>query len=105
MPPAILARLRKLALSLPEAHEVVAWGEPPFRVMNKLFTKYGSAGTHHGNGRNGVWLDAGTDRAELAGLLEDGYRMTAPKRVLAAAQRPAVGPPAWRPPARKRPKR
>lgn len=28
MPPSTLARLRKLCLALPEAHEVEAWGEP-----------------------------------------------------------------------------
>ena len=31
----------------------------------------------------GVWLDGKADWEELAGLLEDGYRMTAPKRLLA----------------------
>lgn len=32
----------------------------------------------------GVWLDGDVDWEELAGLLEDSYRMTAPKRLLAA---------------------
>lgn len=31
----------------------------------------------------GVWLDSGTDWDEVASLLEDGYRMTAPKKLLA----------------------
>jgi hypothetical protein len=32
-----LPRLRRLCLALPEAHEVTAWGEPTFRVRNKMF--------------------------------------------------------------------
>jgi hypothetical protein len=51
-----LARLRKHCLAFPEAHEVEAWGEPTFRVKNKLFAMHASAGTHHGAGRPGVWI-------------------------------------------------
>lgn len=58
MPPSPLARLRKLCLALPEAHEVEAWGEPTFRVRNKLFGMYASQGNHHGAGRPAVWLKA-----------------------------------------------
>jgi len=43
MPPSPLARLRKLCLALPEAHEVESWGEPTFRVRNKLFAMYADA--------------------------------------------------------------
>ena len=50
-----LERLRGLALALPEAHEVEAWGEPTFRVRNKVFAMYASPDTHHGRGRPGVW--------------------------------------------------
>ena len=32
----------------------------------------------------GVWLDAGTDWGELGDLLADAWRMTAPKRLVAA---------------------
>ena len=53
-----LARLRKIALALPEAHEVKAWGEPTFRVNNKLFAMYAGPHTHHGAGRPGA-LDQG----------------------------------------------
>lgn len=59
MPPRHLTRLRKLCLALPEAHEVEAWGEPTFRVRNKLFAMYASASTHHGSGRPAVWCKAG----------------------------------------------
>lgn len=51
-----LARLRKICLSLPDAHEVEAWGEPTFRLNNKLFAMYASASTHHGAGRPSVWV-------------------------------------------------
>ena len=115
--PDALTRLREICLALPEAHEVEAWGEPTFRVRNKLFAMHSSAGTHHGRGRPGVWiasthvsqdmvlrarpdryfsppyvgpsgwvgvwLDGDCDWNELKDLLRDGYRMTAPKKLLA----------------------
>jgi hypothetical protein len=117
MPPRPLTRLRRLCLALPEAHEVEAWGEPTFRVKNKLFAMYADAADHHGGGRNAVWckaapgnqalmvkaapdrffvppyvgpsgwvgiyLDADTDWDELADLLRDSWRMTAPKKLIA----------------------
>jgi hypothetical protein len=55
MPPRPITRLRRLCLALPEAHEVEAWGEPTFRVRNKIFAMFASAATHHGDGRPGVW--------------------------------------------------
>ena len=58
MPPRPLTRLRKLCLALPEAHEVEAWGEPTFRVRNKLFAMYAAAGNHHGAGRPAAWCKA-----------------------------------------------
>jgi hypothetical protein len=114
----VLTRLRRLCLALPEAHEVEAWGEPTFRVRNKLFAMYAAADHHHGNGRAAVWCKAapgnqqlmvkaaperffvppyvgpsgwvgvrlgpGTDWDELAGLLADGWRLVAPRRLVAA---------------------
>lgn len=59
MPPRPLTRLRKLCLGLPESHEVEAWGEPTFRVGNKLFAMYAAANNHHGGGRPAVWCKAG----------------------------------------------
>jgi hypothetical protein len=116
MPRNPLPRVRKLALSLPESHEVEAWGEPTFRVKNKIFAMYARANNHHGGGRNavwckakpvnqsllisaapdrffsppyvgpggwiGVWLDGSVDWAGLRELLRDGYRMTAPRKLL-----------------------
>ena len=121
MPPRPLTRLRKLCLALPEAHEVEAWGEPTFRVKNKLFAMYADAGNHHGGGRPavwckaapgnqalmvaaapdryfvppyvgpsgwvGIWLDHDVDWDEVADLLRDSWRLTAPKRLLALLAR------------------
>jgi hypothetical protein len=53
-----LPRLRTLCLALPEAHEVEAWGEPTFRVRNRMFATWASAGNHHGGGRPAAWLKA-----------------------------------------------
>ncbi len=58
MAPRPLFRLRKLCLALPEAHEVEAWSEPTFRVRNKMFAMFASAGNHHGAGRPAVWCKA-----------------------------------------------
>jgi len=118
-----LARLRRHCLALPQAHEVLAWGEPTFRVRNKQFAMY--AGPHHGAGRRsvwckatpanqalllaarpalyfkpayvggagwiGVWLDVPGAWRVLPALLEDGYRLVAPKR-LRAVPEPAPPP-------------
>lgn len=35
-----------------------AWGEPTFRVKNKLFAMFASGNTHHGDGRDAVWCKA-----------------------------------------------
>ena len=112
-----LDRLRELCLALPEAHEVEAWGEPTFRVRNKLFAMYADAENHHGKGHAGVWCKAARvnqdllvrsdpgrffvppyvgpsgwigvrlsgkpDWSMVADLLRDGYRLVAPKRLIA----------------------
>ena len=85
MAPNPLARLRRLCLALPEAHEVEAWGEPTFRVKNKLFAMYADADNHHGGGRPGVWIKAppGAQQAMIR---------AAPKRFFVP---PYVGPSGW----------
>jgi len=65
MPPSPLTRLRKLALALPEAHEVEAWGEPTFRVKNKLFAMFAAPNNHHGGGRPAVWVKAAPGNQQL----------------------------------------
>lgn len=117
MPPRPLTRLRKLCLALPETHEVEAWGEPTFRVRNKMFAMYANASNHHGQGRHavwvkaakpdqarmvaaapdtffvppyvgpsgwiGIWLDDPAIWTDLDEFLREGYRLVAPKRLLA----------------------
>jgi hypothetical protein len=85
VPPGPLARLRKLCLALPEAHEVEAWGEPTFRVRNKLFAMFAAAGNHHGGGRPAVWCKAAPGNQALMVRAEPG-RYFVP---------PYVGPSGW----------
>ena len=85
MPPRPLARLRRLCLALPEAHEVEAWGEPTFRVRNKMFATYASAASHHGGGRPAVWCKAAPANQEL-------MVRGAPDRFFGP---PYVGPSGW----------
>src|SRR5436305_2302686 len=53
-----LARLRKICLALPEAHEVEAWGAPTFRVKNKIFAMYAGRSDHRGGEQISVWVKA-----------------------------------------------
>ncbi len=125
--PTPLPKLRRIALALPEAHEVEAWGEPTFRVKNKLFAMYAADGNHHGAGRSSVWikatkenqalmlraqpekyfkppyvgpsgwvgvfLDKSPDWDEVAELLRDGWKLAAPKRLVAKSEQPAAPAP------------
>jgi len=85
MPPRPLTRVRRLCLALPEAHEVEAWGEPTFRVRNKMFAMYADAANHHGDGRPAVWIKATPPNQSL--LVQ-----AAPKRFFVP---PYVGPSGW----------
>lgn len=85
MPPSVLARLRKRCLAFPEAHEVVSWNAPTFRVKNKLFAMYADKADHHGYGRNGVWVKMKAENQQL--MLRD-----APDRFFFP---PYVGPSGW----------
>lgn len=112
MPDDPLKRLRAICLALPEATEKEAWGDPTFRVRDKIF-----AMPKKGDGRVSLWckaqpgvqemlvdsdperffvppyvghngwigvrLDIEIDWDEVADLVECGYRMTAPKRLSA----------------------
>jgi hypothetical protein len=75
-----LAKLRARCLTLPEAHEVQAWGEPTFRVKNKMFAMYASANTHHGNGRPAVWIKASPENQRYL-IEQDGARYFSPPYV------------------------
>ena len=85
MPPRPLARLRKICLALPEAHEVEAWGEPTFRVRNKLFAMYANSANHHGAGRHAVWCKAAPGNQQLMARAQ-------PDRYFVP---PYVGPSGW----------
>jgi hypothetical protein len=65
MPANPIIKLRKIALALPEAHEVEAWGAPTFRVKNKLFAMYAKSNTHTGNERNDVWCKAAPGQQKM----------------------------------------
>jgi hypothetical protein len=73
-----LARLRARCLALPEAHEVEAWGEPTFRVRNKLFAMHASAATHHGAGRPAAWVKAAPANQEMLVRADPGRYFVPP---------------------------
>ena len=81
----LLERVRKICLKLPEAHEVEAWGEPTFRVRNKLFAMYAAPNNHHGGGRPALWIKSTHVNQDLL-LRSDVDRFFAP---------PYVGPSGW----------
>ena len=80
-----LDRLREICLALPEAHEAETWGEPTFRVRNKLFAMHASANTHHGAGREAVWIAA-------KHVSQDMVMRAKPDRYF---KPPYVGPSGW----------
>jgi hypothetical protein len=58
MEEAPIERVRRICLSLPEATEKEAWGEPTFRIRDRLFAMYASGANHHGAGREALWCHA-----------------------------------------------
>ena len=114
-------RLRAICLALPEAVEKEAWGDPTFRVRDKIF-----AMEKCGDGRVSVWckappgsqavlvgadparffvppyvghkgwvgmrLDDAPDWNEVALLVRRSYRLIAPKRLAALVEGPPGRP-------------
>jgi hypothetical protein len=108
--------VRRLALALPEAEEIVTWEtDLTFRVRGKIFAIGGEGATRVSikarpdrqaelidldpatfasspyTGRFG-WVTVDLERVDpevLAGLLAGAWRLTAPKRLLAALEPPA----------------
>src|SRR6185436_17743236 len=108
----ITEHLRAICLALPEASEKEAWGDPTFRVKDKIF-----AMEKRGDGRVsvwfkappgsqqvligadpetffrppyvghkgwvGIWLDVKPDWKEVAALIKRSYALTAPKKLAA----------------------
>ena len=118
--PERLERLRQMCLALPETSEKEAWGDPTWRVRDRIFAM--QKGNFEG-GRPSVWFKAahgeqavlvGADPRrffvppyvgskgwvgayldgpdpewdELAELVEDSYRLIAPKRLIARLDPP-----------------
>lgn len=111
-----LERLRAICLAFPEASEQGGVGDPSFKVRDKIFAMQHRVNDrmsmwckappgaqdvlvgsdperffappyvgHHG--WVGVWLDVEIDWNEVADLVEESYRMTAPKRLSAQIDR------------------
>jgi predicted DNA-binding protein (MmcQ/YjbR family) len=112
MPKQPIDRLRAICLALPEAVEKEAWGDPTFRVRDRIF-----AMEKRGDGRSSLWckapqgsqmvlvgadprrffvppyvghkgwvgmrLDSKPDWDEVAELVKRSYRLIAPKRLAA----------------------
>lgn len=102
--------VRKVAMALPEAEERETWGTPTFRVRSKIFAMFAEGGSEvwikstHDEQRALIAMDPGiyfhpayvgpsgwvgvrygkADRAEIEELLIEAWRMTAPKRLVAA---------------------
>jgi predicted DNA-binding protein (MmcQ/YjbR family) len=106
----VLVRLRAICLALPEAVEAGGVGDPTFKVRDKIFAMRhpmqdrpslwckGPPGLQEGlvnaqpdrffvppyvgqHGWVGLWLDGDVDWDYVATLVEQSYRMTAPKRL------------------------
>jgi hypothetical protein len=102
--------VRRIAMSLPESEERETWGTPTFRVRNKIFAMFAEGGSEvwikstHDEQRALIAMEPSTffhpayvgpsgwvgvrftraDRAEVEELLVEAWRMTAPKRLVAA---------------------
>jgi len=123
---AALAKMRKICLSLPDTKETPTWGQPHFRVGEKIFSGLGEEKgvltvgfkleMDHADamvrrpgfsrapyvGHKG-WVSADVGRVkdwdELGALIHESYRLIAPKKTLAKWQGEAAATPAA--PARK----
>jgi predicted DNA-binding protein (MmcQ/YjbR family) len=109
----MLERLRGLCLALPEATEKETWGDPTWRVQDRIFAM--QKGNYDGGrasvwlkaeeglqhvlagsdpqrffvppyvghkGWVGVYLDGAVDWSELTDLIEESYRLVAPRRMV-----------------------
>jgi predicted DNA-binding protein (MmcQ/YjbR family) len=110
--PQRLSRLRRICLSFPEAAEKEAWGDPTWRIRDRIFAM--QKGNYEGGrpslwlkgaegaqsvlvgsdparyfippyvghkGWVGIYLDGRVDWALLRDLVEESYRLIAPKRL------------------------
>lgn len=63
---AVIERVRAICLALPDSTEVIAWGEPTWRVAGKQFAMFDTH--HHGSPHLSVWIPAAP--GAQAGLIE-----------------------------------
>lgn len=80
---ALIARLQELCLALPDTTEVLAWGEPTWRVRGRIFAQLDDH--HHGSAHVSLWLPA-PPGAQEALVDADPARFFRP---------PYVGPSGW----------
>jgi len=104
------ATVRSFALSLPEAEERETWGDATFRVRNKIFSMFDEKERHlwikstHDEQQALIAMDPNAfffpsyvgskgwigvviskaERGEVEDLLTEAWRLTAPKRMVAA---------------------
>jgi hypothetical protein len=64
-------RVREICLALPEATEKMAWGEPTFRVRDKIFAQYED--NHHNSGIVGLWCKAPDGLQEMLVRADPGH--------------------------------
>jgi predicted DNA-binding protein (MmcQ/YjbR family) len=112
MPDDAISRLREICLAFPEATERETWGNQTFRVREKIFAMAGHNEGHWRmqckgkpgqlaalvearpdrfyvapdvgpKGWLGIDLGNGVDWDEVGDFVEESYRMTAPKRLVA----------------------
>lgn len=110
-----ISRLRSICMALPEATEKEAWGDPTFRIRDRIF-----AMEKRGDGRISIWckappgsqevlvgadperffvppyvghkgwigmrIDTDPDWGEVAAVIRRSYRLIAPRRLAAAIQ-------------------
>ncbi len=72
-----LKRLRKICLALPEAKEKEAWGDPTWRVRDRIFAMQKG---NHEHGRPSLWLKA-PEGAQSALVSGDPERLFVPPYV------------------------
>ncbi len=118
IPRPVLDSVRRVCLAFPESAERETWGHPTFRVRDKIFATLGldeasgratmamkappgeqeillATGEPFfypkyvgANGWIGVWVGEQTDWDEISELVEESYRMTAPKKLSAQLDGP-----------------
>ena len=65
----VLAKVRAICLSFPDTKETMTWGQPHFRVVDKIFAGFGDE-----QGRASIGFKLEMDHARA--ILEDGASAT-----------------------------